>query len=179
MANVNIRRKSGFILRSGVMRRETVWGFLNTAVTTIAAASTAVLIGTLNAAALALRPFTIVRVRGELHGQSDQIGADELWGGSLGWAVVSDQASAIGVTAVPTPEADRGSDLFFVYESMYGNLAFASAVGFRETGFNRSYDSKAMRKVNGDSDIAVVLESSSSSSSFQAIHSARFLVKLH
>ena len=69
----------------------------------------------LNAAALALRPFTIVRTRFLVSVVTDQVAADELVLGALGMAVVSDQAVAIGVTAVPTPITDMGSDLWFVH----------------------------------------------------------------
>ena len=48
--------------------------------------------------------------------ESDQSAATELFIGNLGLAVVSDQATAVGVTAVPTPATDRGSDLWFLIE---------------------------------------------------------------
>ena len=67
----------------------------------------------LNAAALALRPFTIVRSRFEVGIISDQTAATEDQLGAIGMAVVSDQAVAVGVTAVPTPITDMGSDLWF------------------------------------------------------------------
>ncbi len=51
MANIRTSRKSGFILRSGVRRRETIWfADAATAFTTIVAANTAVLVSSLNAA---------------------------------------------------------------------------------------------------------------------------------
>jgi len=82
-----------------------------------------------------------------MHVQSDQVLADEEYDASLGYAVVSDQASGVGVTAVPLPEDDRGSDLFFVYETIAGSLEFDTAVSSREAGVSKYYDSKAMRKV--------------------------------
>ena len=92
MANLRTGRKSGFITRGGVSRRETVWFgdvYTNTAV---AAANTAVLLSSLNAAALALRPFTIVRTRGQLSIRTDQTAATEQQVGSdtcYGWWIGS------------------------------------------------------------------------------------------
>ncbi len=166
--------------RGAVQRRESLWLFGDPIDTTLSAASTAALISTLNAAALALRPFTLVRTRGELWVRSDQTATSEDYAASLGMCVVSDQAAAIGVTAVPTPETDRGSDLFFLYES--GQQAFTrfDATGtLGAEGLVKSFDSKAMRKVNIDQDIAVVIETASISLGAQVMVSFRMLVKLH
>ncbi len=103
----------------------------------------------LNAAALALRPFTVVRSRFLVSIASDQVAASETQVGAVGLAVVSDQANAIGVTAVPTPITDMGSDLWFVHQLLYNEMIFGSAIGF-QTQAQRIYeiDSKAMRKVD-------------------------------
>ncbi len=170
-------RKSGFVRRNNVMRRESLWIPEPTSSTTIAAASTAVLLASLNAAALALRPFTIVRVRGVMHVRSDQVAASETFGVSMGQAVVSDQASAIGVTAVPTPETDRGSDLWHVYESVLGFFKITEDEGGQ--GMFLQYDSKGMRKVEDGEDSITVLETASITTSAIVQHSARFLIKLH
>ncbi len=177
------RARAGFVMRRGGERRETQWISAAMTATTLAAASTAALTGVLNAAALALRPFTIVRVRGFWHVRSDQIAASEIWGAALAWAVVSTEASAIGVTAVPTPETDRGSDNFFVYETMMGRIseqgALAAGFSFIEQGQGQAFDSKAMRKVNNDQDVVIVVETPSISPSAAIIEGARFLIKLH
>ncbi len=176
-------RRSGFVRRHGVMRRETLWISIPAAVTTLAAASTSALVGVFNAAALALRPFTIVRVRGYWHVRSDQIATSELWGASMGYSVVSDQAAAIGVTAVPVPETDRDSDLFFLYESMWGTLneqgALAAGFSFIETGRGEHFDSKAMRKVEQGQDLAITVETPSTVASAVVHEGGRMLVKLH
>jgi len=94
--------------------------------------------------------------------------------------VVSDQALAIGITAVPTPDLDRGSDLFFVFEEEFGEISFSSAIGFVEpVGATRHWDSKAMRKVEIGSDIAVTIEASSISNGVNVRKAGRMLVKLH
>ena len=179
MTNIRTNRHSGRVLRGGAMRRESIWIFGSPDETVLGSASTAALIGTLNAAALALRPFTVVRVRGHFGLRSDQVSADEDYSASLGVAVVSSQAAAIGVTAVPTPETDRGSDLFFVYESLAGHFRFTTGVAYIEAGHWKDFDSKAMRKVDGDQDIAIVTETSAISLGAIPHVSFRMLLKLH
>ncbi len=159
--------------------RKSVWFGFQPLEVTIAAASTAVLSFSLNVAALALRPFTIVRTRGEIFYRSDQVASSENYGGNFGIAVVFDQAAAIGVTAIPTPVTDIGSDLFFVYEQMYGQLDSADAIGRLEIGHIHTFDSKAMRKVNQSEDVVVVQETPSFINSFFQVQSFRMLVKLH
>jgi len=160
-----------------VQRRESLWLFLATTDVGVAA-GVSTLILSLNAAALALRPFTIIRTRGTMFVHSDQAAASEIYGNALGAAVVSDQAQAIGVTAVPTPVTDRGSDLFFLYEQVYGKFEFGTAVGFDgDSGQLLHYDSKAMRKVDGDQD--VIFSTETEINGCRVVHSGRMLIKLH
>ncbi len=180
MARINTNRKSGFILRGGAMRRETLW-FQGVLVRQgLTAASTASLVSQLNAAALALRPFTVVRTRGIFAVRSDQIAAAEFQDAAYGMAVVSDQAAAIGVTAVPTPATDNGSDLWYVYERLVGQLEFASGVGFEPQMFEQQkVDSKAMRKVEEGQILVEVIETGALSSGVSVITFQRTLIKLH
>ncbi len=122
MANIRVGRRSGRVFRGGRSRRESQWLFWDTSETTLAGAPTAVLTNSLNAIALAFRPFTVVRARLFLQIRSDIATGGETFGVSMGFCVVSDQAVAIGVTAVPTPVTDKGSDLWFVYESLIGSF---------------------------------------------------------
>jgi len=146
----------------------------------LAAASNASFMNSLNAAALALRPFTVVRSRGFLHVKSDQTGALEDWNVALGYSIVSDQASAIGITALPTPDTDRGSDLFFVFEDLAGSFVFVSGVGFdSEGGIFKDWDSKAMRKVEEGQDLVITSEAGAISAGLTITHGARILIKLH
>ncbi len=166
----------------GVRRqvRETLWLSGDTTESTLSGAPTAILASSLNAAALALTPFTVVRTRGILHINSDQSAADESYGVDLGMAVVSAQASAIGVTAVPTPLTDKGSDLFFVYEQLFGRLFVGggSGTGVPTMASNfLQWDSKAMRKVQDDEDVVLTIENEIAGAI--AIVSFRMLVKLH
>ncbi len=180
MPNVHTRSKSGFITRNGVRRRETAWiGGTDTS-DAIVGGSTAILLTSLNAAALALRPFTVVRSRGYIHLISDQTAASESQSIAYGHCVVSDQANAIGATAIPTPVTDSGSDLFFVYERLRTFFTFGSAIGFQSpAGLFKEYDSKAMRKIAVGEDLVVVVESSASTSGLSFQSFSRHLVKLH
>ncbi len=171
-------RKSGFVRRNGVMRRETVWAATQPA-NAVVAGNTAVLITTLNAAALALRPFTVIRTRGRIGVFSDQVIASESYGVAYGHAVVSSEASAIGVTAVPNPIADMASDLWYVHELISGRFTFISGVGVEANdGQWKDFDSKAMRRVNGDQDLISIVEANANIG--QTFHAGyRFLLKLH
>ena len=181
MANITTRRKSGLVLRSGSMRRKTVWLSIGPTDNALTAASQAVLFTGLNAAALALRPFTVVRTRGLFHVISDQVAASETFGAVLAMAVVTDQALAIGVTAVPTGATDRASDEFYVYEEIIGRYIFGTAVGSETVAETASvrFDSKAMRKVDVGQDIAFTIETQSIVTGAQVKKMGRFLVKLH
>jgi len=166
--------------RGSVARRESIWISQIPIDTTLAAASTAALISTLNAAALALRPFTVVRTRGSLWVRSDQTVTSEDYQASLGLAVVSEQAVAIGVTAIPTPETDRNSDLWFVYETLQQAFTRFDATGtMGMEGAVKEFDSKAMRKVEEGEDLVTVIETSAVSLGAQVMVSFRMLLKLH
>ncbi len=180
MANIRTARRSGRVFRGGKSVRETLWVGIAATRTNITAPSTAVIINSASAGFLALRPFTIVRTRGWLFIGSDQIANIEPYGMSLGFSVVSDQALAIGITAVPTPETDADSDAFWVYESMTGEMKLISAAGFADpAGQGKDYDSRAMRKVEDGFDMAFVIETNSFSNGLFVSHVGRLLLKLH
>jgi len=142
-------------------RRETSWVFIAPTRTTLVAVGGTILASG-NAALLGKRPFTIIRTHLYVSWVSDQVIADEAFGGAVGMCVVSDQASAIGASAVPTPVADIGSDLWFLHRFYSGGFAFLSSVGFDSAPVQSfQVDSKAARKVNDDEDPLVVAEFSS------------------
>ena len=173
------QNRSNFIMRGGQRRRETLWfevPFSETAVDT----SGAVLVGVLNAAALALRPFTIVRTRLQVLIKSDQIANNENQFGALGMCIVTEQATAIGVTAVPTPLTDLASDAWFVHQPLIATFALVTAVGIdADGGHQYEVDSKAMRKVEDGFDLAQTVEVSSLSDGTVITAIGRILVKLH
>ena len=171
--------RRSFAVRKGP-RRSTLWIDIVEVNTTLASSNLVAFINSAGAGLLAIRPFTVVRTRGILAFRSDQTGASESFNAALGYAIVSDQASAIGATAIPTPYTDLGSDLFFVHQFMSGRFEFVTGIGFHPQAMATiEYDSKAMRKVNDDQDIAVVLETSSIGSGINIYHAARMLIKLH
>jgi len=181
MANIRVARRSGRVLRGGSLRRDTRWLQLAETTTTLAAGTPVVFTG-FDADVLAMRPFTIVRSRGVLHLATDQLSASEVAVAVMGWAVVSDQALAVGVTAVPTPITEGDSDLWFLYESLITRVDFGSAIGFDSSSGNlKEFDSRAMRKVEDGQDIAVVMEASAASgfSGCRMSKQGRMLIKLH
>ncbi len=180
MARIHTNRKSGFIQRGGVMRRESLWVANDDTETVIGAANSAVLFGGFTAAVLDMRPFTIVRNRGFWHIRSDQGTASETQAVSFAFSVVSDEALAVGVTAVPTPGTGKESDLFFVFETLLTALNFGSAIGVQHPfGVGAVYDSKAMRKVEDGQDIAQTIQTEGISDGVVVQKTGRMLIKLH
>ena len=162
------------------MVRETLWGDVVPTISTLAAASTAVLINVTGAGFLALRPFTVVRLRGYLSIESDQTAAAEFQALNFGAAVVSDQAVAIGITAVPTPTTDMGSDAWFAYETLMSSMNAGAGDG-QLRSVQKDYDSKAMRRTEDGFQVIFVVESGSGGTTTGLVvrHQARLLIKLH
>jgi len=103
-------------------------------------------------------PETLIRAVGLLSVQSDQVAAAERPFGAIGLAVVSDQAFAIGVTAVPTPYTDAASDLWAMHAYWAAPMAFGDATGFANIATEVRFDSKAMRKISPDQTLVLVVE---------------------
>ncbi len=160
-------------------KRQTLWFFFAPAANTVSGGS-AVLTHSLNAAALALRPFTIVRSRIEIFIRSDQVAATEDQSAALGFAVVSDQASAIGVTAIPTPVTDMGSDLWFVHQNLFGS-EFGDSAGGNGAARGRGWivDSKAQRKVEDGQDVIAAVEDAGLGGGTRIFMAGRVLIKTH
>ena len=164
------------LVRSG---RKTFWFSSQVVSSALAAPNTAVLQRSLNAAALALRPFTIVRSRGWIMIRSDQNAATEQYEAAFGSIVVSDQALAIGVTAVPTPTTDDQSG-WIVYEWGAARLEVITAIGAdQRAGLMIPFDSKSMRKVEEGQTLIEVVESDAISAGCNMTTYNRMLVKLH
>ncbi len=182
MANIRVGRKSGFIVRGGARRRETLWFAGSYIESLFTSGGISILISGLSAAALALRPFTVIRSRGYLSVQPDQTAATESQLCGYGACVVSDQSVAVGAGSVPTPVTDSGSDLWFLYEPFLQEFQFQSAVGsggVGRMGMERTLDSRAMRKVEDGQDIITVGETDSASDGLVMRSFLRLLVKLH
>jgi len=158
-------------------RRTSVWIGLNLTTTVIPAGS-GVLVGVLNAAALLLRPFTVVRTRLEIMWESDQIATSETPRGAAGLMVVSDTASGLGITAIPIPVTDVSTD-WLMWQGLIVKFLDATTVGFHpNAGHHYTVDSKAMRKVGQEEDLVYVLENPSAFGA-QVTTAGRILVKLH
>ena len=155
--------------------RLTEWLFI-TPFTTTQTAEGGNLNAALNAAALAKRPFTIVRTYLEVMIVSDQQAASEIQFGAIGAAVVSSQVRAAGTASVPTPITDLGSDLFFVHQILIASLVIGDVTGMTDEGNHYSIDSKAMRKVDGDQDMVIVTEMSSVGSGITLVVGGRMLI---
>ncbi len=135
-------------------KRQTTWFQFAPVEQTVT--SGAALVFSLNAAALAMRPFTIVRAHFEIMIRSDQAAAVEQQLAGIGMAVVSDEAVAVGVSAVPTPITEMASHLWFLHR-----LIFADASTLTDRTIpakSLTIDSKAMRKVEVGSDIILAVE---------------------
>ena len=92
---------------------------------------------------------------------------------------MQDTALAVGITALPTPEADSSSD-WHVYEWLMGSFTFVDGTGFdRSAGVAHHFDSKAMRKVDAGQDLVAVVEAAATSSGLNLRTFSRTLIKLH
>ncbi len=168
-------------VRSRFMRpapRSNVWLGAGLVVTGVAASAT-VLLSSLNAAALALLPFTIVRSRLSVFWGTDQAATSEFAQAVFSSQVVTAAAATAGIGSVPTPLTETDAD-FIIYRPMFSDLRLASAVGFDQTGGNQTFevDSKAMRKLGIDDQLVFVIENRSPVGTQIAIE-GRMLVKLH
>ena len=136
------------------------------------------LLTVLNAAALALRPFTIIRSRLVIHVESDQIIASELVHGVYARIVIEEEAADAGIGSIPTPisEPDAG---YFVYEPFFDSFLLLDSTGVQDpSGVTWTVDSKAMRKVGLSQDVVSVVEIAAAPGAVISVE-GRTLVKLH
>ncbi len=165
------------LVRSG---RKTLWIGGVFSETNLASANSAAIMSQLNAAALALRPFTIVRTRGVWAVFSDQVAADESQVTSYGSIVVSEEALAVGISAVPTPvEQDASSWIHF--SSTIQRFKQLSAVGVEPAfiPWISQVDSKSMRKVEEGQTLIEVVQNAAVSEGCEVTTYAKTLIKLH
>ena len=148
---------------------------------TALAASTKILVSTLSAGALLLRPFTVLRTRQLIAYRSDQSSAAEAPFGSYGKVVVTSTAAGIGVTAVPNPsgiDGDPEAD-WFVWQAMSHIVQFQTGSGFTFGGSSQYViDSKAMRKVGPDDDIVSMFDQQAAVGA-TLVSNGRMLIQLH
>jgi len=131
-------------------QRNVSWGGLQIAPTTIVAA-TKVILGSF---VLATQfDETVLRIRGVLSVSSDQEAALERPQCAVGMIVVSEDAFATGIGALPGPTSDIDNDGWFFWQALCG---FVDPVG--AVGFNYIIDNKGKRIVRQGSRIAVIGE---------------------
>ena len=173
MAFRNTRPRSG-------PKRSTSWlEIAPTGVTLTAGGGT--ITHSLTTAEKAKLPFTIVRTYLHLRIISDQLAAAESQFLAVSGAVVSQQAEAVGVSAIPTPLNELASDYFFIHGFISSSFGFLTAVGFdgRE-GASKDFESKAMRKVHEDEDVVFAVEIDTGISGGVVVAIAgRMLIKEH
>ncbi len=175
------RRLSNFRvqpLRQG-QRRQTIWvASADSTGTTALPANATVLDQSFDPETFGLGPVTIVRTRGLLTVQSDQVAASEFPFGAMGFGVAEAAAVAAGIASLPTPITEEDWDGWFVYESFAAPLLLATAVGMlRAEQF--AFGSKAQRKVVPGSVIFINLESASSTAGLLYTLKFRMLLKTH
>ena len=152
---------------------------------TAVAGNTKVLVGTLSAGALLLRPFTVLRTHLMLQVHTDQFMAIESSIASFGEIVVTETAAAIGVTAIPGPSGISGDPEadWFVWQGL-SNTFFIDINGTDgigvdgDLGHKWEIDSKAMRKVGPDDDLVLMVESDNALG-FTLTTVGRQLIQLH
>jgi len=124
-------------------------------------------------------PITVVRTRGSITIWTDQEANDEDPFGACGMCVVSDQALAIGVSAVPTPITDKDSDLWIMHQYFGLAFQFVSASGSPGVISQRvDFDSKAMRKIPPDTTLIWAVENASASAGLRYLLQFAVLIKL-
>ena len=141
--------------------------------------ATSTLVAVLGADPLLLRPFTIMRTHLELMFTSDQSGALEIPIGSYGEIVVTDTASAIGITAIPSPSAISGEAEagWFVWQALWAKFTL-DPNGDTDRSVKFTIDSKAMRKVGPDDDVVSVVTIDGAAGA-QMVSQGRTLIQLH
>ena len=123
-------------------------------------------------------PETVIRVVGTLNIQSDQVAGGEEPFGAIGLCVVSDQAFAIGVTAIPTPYTDASSDLWLMHRFWQAPIAVATAASIARVDTLVDLTSKAMRKINPDQTLVLVIENGAGAHGVEYRLDVRVLAKV-
>ena len=122
-------------------------------------------------------PTTVARTRGEVSLHPEVVGADLSIDGAFGECVVSSDALAVGITAIPGPFSDPGWDGWLQWQSFAKRFEFGTAVGINfDAAWSYQVDSKAMRKIPAESVLVQVAESNAGA--FKIAMHTRVLVLL-
>ena len=122
-------------------------------------------------------PGTIVRSRGRITIQPQVYSADLNIVGAFGIGLVSSEAAAVGITAIPEPFSDADWGGWMVWQSFALHYEFHDATGSFLESEAIEIDSKAMRKVEPNSVMVFVAESQGGA--FFIAETVRLLQMLH
>ncbi len=122
---------------------------------------------------------TVIRNVGVIGISSDQAAASELQIGAVGMILVTDVAHAAGVASIPGPITDIEDDGWLVYIPFCFEFRFVSGVGV-EPDFSHliNFDSKAKRRVQEGSRVAVIAENAHATHAFRVMFVARNLTMI-
>ena len=171
-----IRRPSRSVV-TRAPRRKTVWIGTATASAVTVGAGASVVHSSFVPSALSMLAPTVVRVRGDLLVHPVAFGVDANWSGAYGLCLVSDEALAIGETAIPRAFDDDDWSGWLVHGYFTGHLEFQSSTSELVMPQVQVIDSKSMRKVGVNESLVWMFENNSSVS-VRASLQARVLVKL-
>ena len=121
---------------------------------------------------------TLVRVRGSSFATSDQVAASEFQLGCWGMILVTEDAFAIGATAIPGLSSDGGND-WVVWQALQGANTQATSVGFETNSGRRAViDSKAQRIWQEGQRLVIMAENVHATHGFNFGVSMRILTRL-
>ncbi len=121
-------------------------------------------------------PNTVIRTRGVVSVGPQSFGVDVEIKGAYGVAIVSTDALAVGITAIPGPFSDSDWGGWLVWRSFAFIFEFGDSTGRMFANVNMEIDSKAMRKVESNESLVVIAESQGGL--FQIWDGTRHLIKL-
>ena len=164
--------------RSSSFRPKTSWAAVASTTEVTIPFATKVLIGSFISEGGS--PLTVRRTFGILNWRSDQTVLDERPMGAFGMCIVSEDAFAVGASALPGPFTDAESDLWFVHQFLFAAFEQAGTVDGFESAAGQSYaiNSKAMRKLTTDERIVMVMENGHSSQGAVSYVAVRVLSSL-
>ena len=122
-------------------------------------------------------PVTILRTRGRILFQTDQIAASESAFGAYGMGIVSRDALAAGAASVPGAYSDADWDGWFVHGFWACPTIFGTAVGMHNLSQTFEFDSKAMRKLETADRLIVSVENAHSTDGASFLNDFRILLQ--
>ena len=170
--------RSGFVgaRRTRAPARQTVWIGPADQPQAAVASNTSVVVASFDASAAGFDKATLVRTRGVFLHRPSAYSVDLAYQGAFGIGIVSDDAFAIGTTAIPGPFTDSDWGGWFVWRSFGYFLENGSNIGLLRGHESLEIDSKAMRKIGPNETMVVMCESQAGA--FSIWDGTRHLLKL-